>query len=416
MKKILNPTDQNTLDLLNDYTMNNGRNYDVLIKVENETITAKTFEQILIDDTIKLSRELYFNPICFPWVNHKNLKNTMFVKWQAPSFYDKFKVENNTITVEKLDTNTISLNDYIKIAKDTIEKNIKNFLDTSTDFLLLYSGGIDSLLLLSYLIKYDRIKDTRLLYYTDSEKNIKDFTYEKNSLGINIEYLHIDKDDVYEYINDPDPFKCRECLNYIFLNKFKNTVLLNGNEGNSVLFHKWEWTKRLGKPPIIQEPMYVNSCNTIDWSVPADLNHATISLIEPYSRSWNNPNFKNIISPISDLSLMKMLPFVDIRDMSPDFVPQATMVRDMIHNNVGNILDKLIVEETESWLRPLTKYKFKIDKIDHEAININYRSNKIKRHDLLGLSTFYRSTKSLMKDNEIDFRSLLVLKYINYFL
>lgn len=416
MKRILNPTDQNTLNLLNNYTMTNGRNYDVLIKIENDNITAKTFEQILTDDTIKISRELYFNTYCFPWINNKNLQDTMFLEWRAPSFYDKFQIENNKITIEKLDANTIPLNDYIKIAQDTVEKNIKNFLDTSTDVLLLYSGGIDSLLLLSYLIKYDRIKDTRLLYYyTDTdEKNT--FSYEKNSLGMNIEYFNITENDLYEQINNLDPFKFRECLTYIFLNKFKDTAMLNGNEGNSVLFHKWEWTKRLGKLPKIQKPMYVESCNKINWNIPTDLNHATISLIEPYSRSWNNPDLKNIIAPISDLSLMKMLPFVDIRDMSPEFVPQATMVKNMIYNNVGNMLDKLIVKETETWFRPIIKYKFKIDKIDPKIINIDYRSKKIKKHDLLGLSQFYKTLKNSIKNNEIDLGSILVLKYINYFL
>lgn len=403
--------------------MTNGRNYDVLIKVENNNITAKTLEQLDLNSDCYLSDRLCYS-MTYPWITYDHLKPTVFEQYEAPSFYHRYKRENDKIIIEELKQHTIPMEEYIVLANNKIEQNMKNFLDRSKKIVLLYSRGIDSLLLLSYIIKYNRLKDTRLIHIGDSvnKKSYIDTTLEKK-LGIDIELMFFDYDFLYKNITTTDPFYCREILYHWLVEKFKDSAILNGDEGNSVLFHKWEWVKRIGKP-VTKKNLYTFECENIDWSTPTDLNYHTISLIYPKSRHWNNDNLKNIYAPISDLELLKMLPFIDIRNLDPNFVGDAVMVRNMIKNNVGDMLNHLISSTTLSWGSPLYK-----DSVDMKKINIAGCSLEIDRYknkDILklkqkfkhpaGLSSLLKRIDEAKITGEILYKDVIVLKFLNYLL
>jgi len=413
VNRTLIPTDDNTLDLLKDYTITNGRNYDVLIKIQDNHITAKTLQQLVEDPTCRVSSKIcYEYSQSFPWIDRNNLKETVFKDWIAPSFYLNFKENNGTITVQELPQHTISLEEYIKTAKNRVEANMKHILDTSSDLILLYSRGIDSLLLLSYLMKYNRLKDTRLVHLGDTanQQSFVDLSLEKQ-LGFNIDTIFINQNIVMQYANQSNPFKFKMFLNHALAKQFKNKTLLIGYDGNSVLMHKWEWVKRLGKPTT-KKNNYVKSCDTVDWSQSTDLHHHTISMIEPYGRNWNNPkDFSRTVSPISDVELMRMLPFVDIRNMDPNFVGDAVMIRDMIHDNVGDALDSLIHSETVTWLAPILTQSVNTELLDETALTINIK----RRVDVRGVTELLRRIDGAKLDKKINFADLLSIKYINYF-
>jgi len=402
--------------------MTNGRNYDVLIKIKNDSITAKTLEQAMADTDVKIDERMCYSSVVFPWLDHMNPKETFFVNWCAPSFYDRFRAKNDKIIVEQLEQHTIPLKDYIELAKRTVEQNMKNILDSSNELVMLYSRGIDSLLLLSYLIKYDRLKNTKLIHlgYAPTQTPFIDFTLE-NTLGIDVEPIFFNNNDLIDYANQPNPFKFRECLSQWSVEQFKNNTVLTGHEGNSVLMHKWEWVKRLGLP-VTKKNMYVKECEDINWQIPTDLNHHTISTIEPYSRSWNNPNeFGRMVSPISDLELMKLLPFVDIRGMDPNFVGDAVMARDMIHSNVGDKLTGLINKETKTWNAQVFEQYLDITKLNDDAITVNtlkkIGGGNLKRiANICGVAHLIREIDKAKKSKKISFRLLMIIKYVNYLL
>lgn len=416
MKKRFIPTDNITIELLKNYTVTNGRNYDVLIKVNNDHITARTLEQLMQDSTCKVDHMICHSPDTFPWIDHTHLKHTVFKDWQAPSFYTNFKESQGSIITETLPQHTIPLEQYIQTAKDRIENNVKSLFDNSKNMILLYSGGIDSILLISYLIKYNRLKDTPLIYcYNENADNTDQqtqFDLEKR-LGLNIESINVSKQVLIDYANQPNPFTFRNYQSRWVAEKFKDKTILIGNEGNSVLFHKWEWLKRLGKPAT-RKNIYVTSCyNSIDWNTPIDLDHNTISFIEPYSRSWNNEKeFAHILSPISDVSLMKMLPFVDIRNMDPDFVGDAELIRTMIYDNVKHELDPLITTENFNWGICDSSENLQIKDIDNRMLDIDFK----KRIETKGLIHMKHKIDRAKLDGHIEPRCLLGLKYINYFL
>lgn len=407
------PTDQNTLILLKDYTVTNGRNSDVLIKIEKNHITAKTLTQLMQDPTCRVDLKLCYNySAVFPWTSHVNLKETVFKGWNAPSFYLNFKEQNSIIVVSTIPQHTISLQSYINIAKNKIEENMKKILDSSKDLVLLYSRGVDSLLLLSYLIKYDRLKDTKLIHCgnTATKTPYLNFSLEKK-IGIDIDTIYMPNEVVIEYANQTNPFEFRMCQAHWIAEKFKDKTVLIGYDGNSVLMHKWEWVKRLGLP-VTDTNCYVDSCDTIDWSTPTDLDHHTISMIEPFGRSWSNPEkFDNMLSPISDPELMRMLPFIDIRTMNPNFIGNAEMIRTMIYETVGTIFDELIVAENVTWAVPTMHQLINTDRLLESVLTVDIK----RRVDMNGIASLLQRVDQAREKKVIDFRCLLSIKYINYF-
>jgi hypothetical protein len=413
MQKTFIPTDNITIELLKNYTITNGRNYDVLIKIDNDNITARTLEQLIQDPTCKVDHKICHCQIIFPWVDHNHLKNTVFKDWIAPSFYTNFKASHGSIIAETLPQHTIPLTEYIQTAKSKIENNVKNLFNNSKNMILLYSGGIDSILLLSYLIKFNRLKDTPLIYcYNECLQQRTQFHLEKK-LGFDVNSIDVSRQVLIDYANQSNPFKFRNYQSHWLAKKYHDKTILIGDEGNSVLMHKWEWLKRLGKPPT-KKNIYVTSCHDqIDWNTPTDLDHNTISFIDPYSRSWNNEkDFNNLLSPISDISLMRMLPFIDIRGMDPDFVGDAELIRSMIYDNVKHELDPLIIRENYSWGMGPNPENLRIKDIDNAMLEIDFK----KRIETKGLLSIKYKIEQAKIDGYIEPRCLLGLKYINYFL
>ena len=420
MSITLTPTDQNTRDLLKDYTITNGYNDKVLLKIEDNHITAKTVEQLINDPTQPISHRVCYG-VLFPWMDHDHLKDTVFIGYSAPPFYNRYKEENNKITVERLEQNTISMEEYTIISKHKIEQNIKHLLDTKKDITLFYSRGIDSLLLLSYLMKYDRVKDTRLIHLGDriSKKPFMDTSIEKQT-GFNIETHFVDDEFIYSGFNQSNPFKLRELIFYWVAERFKNSLILCGNEGNSVLFHKWEWVKRIGRP-VTMTSCYTKECLNINWNTPTDLDYHTISFIEPRSRSWNSNDLKDIHCPISDMELLRMLPFIDVRNLDTNFIADASMVKNIIRDNVGNKLDFLMTTQTESWNRPVYDETFDTKKIDPiylkiDALKKENQGNIRRIVRPMGIIHIRNKIQQGLNENRLSFRDIACMKLINYFL
>ena len=131
MQKKFIPTDNITIELLKNYTITNGRNYDVLIRIDNDRITARTLEQLMQDSTCKVDHMICHSPDIFPWIDNTHLKKTFFKDWQAPSFYEHFRESQGSIITETLPQHTIPLEQYIQTAKDRIENNVKNLFANS---------------------------------------------------------------------------------------------------------------------------------------------------------------------------------------------------------------------------------------------------------------------------------------------
>jgi len=402
------PTDENTVNLLRNYRRKNGNLHDIFLNYQGNTITAKTLEQLMVSE--KWSVEGTYNSYIFPFVNKHHYKQSCWVGWEASSFYEQFTLEGKYIVRSRIDGNTVSLVDYEKKVFDVLEENFEKIFSKSNNFVLSYSRGIDSLVLLSYIMKYGLLDKTKLVYLDnifDSDK-IK-FEIEKDK-GFPVEVIPFN--DIAKYVNQSDPFAFYHYQSIHLSNLLKNDQVLVGLEGNSALLHKWEWVHRVQRKATLPHP-YVNSVESINWNLPHSLDFNIISWIEPYGRPWNNKKcFQNFNTPISDHRLLELLPFIDLNDIEPNYVANASLSRKIIQKNVGSALDELIINENNNWLNFHNKIYIKLDIIGKEFLSIS--ANK-KRQEISSFKYLKDQLLKAKENNFIDLSTILSLKFNNFF-
>jgi len=87
------------------------------------------------------------------------------------------------------------------------------------------------------------------------------------------------------------------------------------------------------------------------------------------------------------------LPFVDIRNLDPNFIANATMVRKMIYNNVGNKLDHLI-RQTPIWNNTVYDQLIPLKNIDDNVLDISVKN----RVNIRGLPIIIKNINNLLQE------------------
>ena len=471
--KTYTPTDQNTKDLLKNWTRKNGQLWEIFLKYgPDNTITAKTLEQIEQDTNTTVKTKGRVNFQCYPFIEKYNIKETIFHGWESSTFYQNFQLNSEgLIEVRDLPRNTIPYEEFEKFAVEKLDKKIKDFIDSHDDIVLMYSQGIDSILLMAYLHKYNALGKTELVYVNNQEpdyepimvdgeiflplwnKNPYIETYWKdrlsnptleyknhhenkhnpnkshvlsegailkfdNNLDLSFEKtlgfkkvteLKMNEDTLIKWANNRDPEPFFNYQSYEVAEQFKDRPVIIGHEGNSVLFHKWEWVRRIGKHIPIDENYYTKTVNGIDWDLEWDNDWGIITLFQPKQRGYDNKDIGNEFTPISDFELMSMLPFIDTETIDPLDVANATMIKKMIHQMVGDKFDHLIVKEGNNWMNFWTLARIPVSKLDPENLNL-YVNKKSNLHNV----SFCKKALQVAKRTGWIFASdLLQMKFTN---
>lgn len=457
MKKYT-PTDQNTKDLLKDWTRKNGQNWELFLRYgSNNTITAKTLKQIEEDPETTFKTKNRINCQNYPFYDKHNIKDTVFNDWESSTFYQNFKLNaDGLIEVSELPRNTIPYKDYEALAIEKIEKNMKHFIDSNEDIVLMYSQGIDSILLMAYLMKYNALDRTELVYvnntaplhkleknkgqiihpfwqwrfdnpdepneepvnkksFVSNEKNILkfdnnlDLSFEQTLGFKKITQLNMNEETLIKWANTEDAESFFNYQSYEVAEQFKGRPILIGFEGNSVLFHKWEWIRRIGKPIPKDDNYYTQTANAIDWGKEWDNDWAVITWYNPKQRGWDNKTLQHEYSPISDSELMSLLPFVDLESIDPLEVANSTLVKKMIRSLVGDKFDHLIIKEGNNWMNFWNLARIPLSKVKPEFLKL-YVNRKSNLHNVA------HCKKALMQAKEIDWIfavDLLQMKFTN---
>jgi phenolic acid decarboxylase len=408
------PADLTTEQLLYNYQRINGWNYDVFVKINGDVIQARTIEQLRNDSKVKIK----FINNHFPFKESINFYQTSWEGFTATSFYEKFYLSDGYIYKKNIPQKTIELSDYIKRAKITLENNFLKIIKrhSGKNIVLCYSKGIDSLLLLSYLIKHNLVNKTKLVmienqFYSVGSNKLDDPNYDftkERKLGLTVETLKIDQKMYLPYINQPCPFLLFNYQQSIIANAFKNDLVLTGFEGNSVLLHTDRWLWQLGKTPT-KKNLYEKDITFIENK---DKRFLFLSHIRPNSRSWHNQLYSNIESPITDLSLLGELPFIKIDDVDPNWVANAELSRELIHDNVGTLLDELITNSGRTWVNRQAQLTIPLEDVDPEQLIIK----SSKQVDVHLLAKLIQARREQVKKNVVSINVLERIKLINYIL
>ena len=154
----------------------------VYIKIENEIIMAAYADNINRFQKLSLSDKIYeHSSTWFPIIFSSDFRlGTAWQGWQIPNFdtYFEYDRHKNVVRIKTFQRQQISLDFYQESIQKIIDKNILSVFakEKSKKIMIAYSGGIDSLVILSYIIK-NKLQEKVILVnfenlFTRKEKKI----------------------------------------------------------------------------------------------------------------------------------------------------------------------------------------------------------------------------------------------------
>ena len=104
--------------------------------------------------------------VCIPFTSLDCRLESCFRNWFIPSASYKFSVTSDHVDVSLIKKD-LSLDEYTHLMYDRVIENLKSIYSQHDRVYLHYSGGIDSLVCLSFILKLGLQKRTTLLYFTN---------------------------------------------------------------------------------------------------------------------------------------------------------------------------------------------------------------------------------------------------------
>jgi hypothetical protein len=326
------------------------------------------------------------------------------MSYNLPNYFDYFTVKENTITHYIKDNKKIKLEAYEKIIHEILLNKFKQF-KSKTNLKFLYSKGIDSLVILSYLIKLNLINKVELFSFKNNhtKQNDKIFTYEKQ-LGININVFNIDENTIIDAINSENYYNVFCYSTYKVFNKFKNSNIIYGFHGNQSLLHKDIFLHQIKK-----DPSEIGYCKSLE-NFKLDFNN--IIPIEYHNliiRPWkklNGIHNNTLLDPLGDNEIFDLVRNLEWSSIDPNYVVNACLARKLIKLNVGTLFDCLIKEENLNESDKINHSQLiDLNKIKDTIINIPQSS----RHNTEGLGYIKTKVKEAIHRRVISLETVILL-------
>jgi len=395
----------------------------------------------------QLVEKVYFSFNSLPFVSGLDCqKEICFQNWLIPSASYRFSVTADYIDVGLIKKD-LSLDEYTQRMYDRVIEDFKKIYDQHDRVYLHYSGGIDSLVCLSFILKLGLQKRTTLLYF----RNLPEISHrwDPESSFINtekkqaIENLFSDMaDQVHGIIKDSVTI---EDFLYLFnhgryedaqsystatmMHRYSDGVHIGGHLGNESLLH-WHiyindvlqaghdigQIKELCKGAVYSRNHVVEAMGAInefgyktsdDFEPVMELKHHSLK-----PRMALNHGAVKFYHPLMDESTSEDHRRLHWRDIDFSYLIDAKLARDIMKINVGNLLDQYVTfdgRETDSlapFLVTTDKINPKIlsipDDLHHHEQGIQWHRYVLKHADTHGIST-----KTLMSFKAMNHLSML---------
>lgn len=440
--QLYKPKDERTLELLSNYTrsMNDvlWDTKDVLIKIDDRYITARTRHELLHSKLASLVENFYYDTSYYPSLPgqyaNSNLDkylqkytynpecNSIWQDWNFPDYWTKFSLVDNVIYRNpKYPNNWVTIEQYRKQMCQDIESHLKKIYDTHNNILLLYSGGIDCIAILSFLVKLGLDTKTKIVYCRNHVGYTEPRTFPKEqALGFEVTQIDFNYDDLVFFCNQPSPFKFREYLLYYVHTLFPDHYFINGSGGNNVGLHTpYQMTESGSK------------FKSGDWYGPEFNSDQTNPVAQSFagkhhyyydpSLTISLQNTSEIINKISMpmhctnesteyYSYMELFPWIDYSSMPAEYYSNAEFLREIIETNAGKPIANLISKRSSGEFAPTPNCNINLRDIDPKYLKIEF--NRICNPK--GVAWLKREIQQAQQTGYIDPNTLRALKFNNW--
>ena len=404
---------------------------------EIDVISNKYFVKVNSDFDIQhiskliyqpIHKEFYYNAQAYPHVHLNDCtRGSIYKDYVIPTAAYKFTINDGYALVET-NNKKISLTEYTDQIDRLVADEINNIYKNHDHVVLSYSGGIDSMAMLSYIIAGGFLSRTTILTHQNfvqkpehpslisnnpiRYKALEDVLELVSDLGAKIIKISVDDTDLINAFNNKN-FIQASCYTVAkALTYFNNTAFLFGHHGNQSLIKHWIFIDQLLLHGLIGESEVQQFLDKKNYYATAwtnyDVNRDRIPLdCSPLLvRLWpelNGFNGNTLYSPLG--SGLELCRDIDFRTVELNDILNATVGRTLISRNVGTMLDKYISTDgsgdgdggTDKMIdRSCFDEKlFKIpDNINHDLTGYNWLQENLKRpristHNLSSLTVLH---------------------------
>ena len=337
-----------------------------------------------------LNRKIYFQPSASPLVHVSDSElGSCFEQLTIPT---ASWIYNKNGARQKLPIDT-DLTSYTQKIYQNINQSIAKIYSEHPLVNLMYSGGIDSMVLLSYILKQGLGPRTRLICFENTTQphpsglgtnntkkfKVKDLYRKYQDQLHSIVWHSIDITHVVNAFNHGQLADIKCYATKTVLDQYHNSVFIFGHHGNQVLLHKSIFLDEI----IIRQPNIRSNIQKLQ----IDNNYYTTSiseyqipkepigverrhfLIKPWSVFHGHRN-NLIYSPIGSNENFQLTRSLDFTEIDPWTIMDATVAKDLIRQNVGNEFDMFMDTESLKENDNLETIQLPISELDPVALTI----------------------------------------------
>jgi len=411
------------------YFLKNTNNFEGFQNKEIDVLSNKYFVKINSDFDIQhvskliyqpINEHFYYSALWYPSVDKADFtKGSIYKDYVIPTAAYKFTIDDGCVSVDT-DSKKISLTEYVDQIDQLVANEINNIYKNHSHVVLSYSGGVDSMVLLSYIIAGGFLSQTTILTHQnfaqvpehpslisnspDRLQALEDVLDLTSGLGAKIIKISVDLTDLTNAL-DSKNFIQGSCFTAIkALTYFNDTAFLFGHHGNQALLHKDIFIDQLLLYGLTGESVVQQALDKKNYYVTSAANYnvnrgrVPLEYCPLLIKQWpelTGYNNNTTYSPLGvKLELCRNIDFrtVDLYDILDAKVPRA-----LISKNVGAMLDKYIIDESigdgDSFIDRMfdrTQFNenlFKIpDNINHNLTGYKWLQENLKRPSISTLN------------------------------
>jgi hypothetical protein len=363
-----------------------------------------------------INEKIYYSPSCFPFLSNNSADGCLYKNYTIPNNHYDF---TNNISELPQD---LTLSKYIDIYYNLLKNHIQDILKHYEKIIISFSGGIDSLVLLSFVELIGALDKILLVnyenYFVDQHPDlIRNNTYKFDVLKEIQSYI---KDNFIRFnITDYDWVRCVNYENFTelklyglatIMHKFPNYTVIGGHQGDKTLLHDTLWfdqlmlhdenNKKIFDILIQNKKLYMNNFLKYD-TTKKFIPLKNYNLRSNHAVSEIRGKFYNPLG--IDTRICRR---IDISTVSLEDIMDARVAREIIYRNVGKKYNGFITQQGNFDGDTYSKKSFKKSNLNPNIFvipdNINHNQN--------GMNWL----TNLIKEDEIETNTLTSLKMIQF--
>jgi hypothetical protein len=410
------------------------QNLDLTI---DKFFVSKDYTKLVTDikqlKTSRLNKNFYFRPSGCPLINVNDSNDgSCFEEYFIPTASYQFQPIDNVIKFEPV-KKTLLLTEYIDKLHQGIYDRIKLIYQQHKEVTLAYSGGIDSMVLLSFIQNQGLLARTRVVCFKNKtqtdpsclhQDSKKQFAVEALFKTIqnkvkSIQWLTISQDDFVSSLNNQNLEHVKCYATNAVLEKIDGNAYIFGHHGNQILLHKIIFVDEI----ILNQSGAINDMFNLlagpkDFYTQSLLNFDSNSvrigierrhmLMKPWSLLAGKNKF--VYSPLADNFSFDQLRRLDFGKINISIIANADVARELIDRNVGKSLNPYITTESIKDGDNLENMIISLDKLSASTLAIPSELN----HNPDGLEYIQTEIQLAKKTNKIAINTLVTIKALNW--